>query len=130
MMKYFTLDGWIGDQDQHDDGTAAHRVVSQYRAYLESVTASLPADLQLLLSKYCIHDGHLRRLAVSPSEGTVVLRLDAGDSSMREARDLSLQYCGVSEVESTSDPSRGLPGPHGYGDLGNDEIEMLPNGEY
>ena len=47
---------------------------------------------------------------------------------MREERDISLLYGGAVFVESTADPDRGLPGPHGYGDLGNDEIEVLDGG--
>ena len=127
-MKYFTLDGWIGDQDADDDGTAAARAVKAYKAYLASVQSALPAHFKRLLAEFCIHDGRLRHMAVDLPAGMVVLRFDAGDVTMREGRDISFHYGGVDFLESTADPDRGLPGPHGYGDLGNDEIEVLDGG--
>ena len=39
-----------------------------------------------------------------------------------------LHYSQVEEVISTADPEKGLPGPHGYGDLGYDEIERFQSG--
>ena len=38
-------------------------------------------------------------------------------------------YAGVFTRKSTN-PKRGLAGPHGYGDLGYDEIEVLRDGLY
>jgi hypothetical protein len=127
-VKYFTLDGWIGDQDLDDDGAAARGAVQAYKAYLASVQPALPVDFKRLLAAFCIHDARLRHMAVDLPAGMIVLRFDAGDITMREARDISLHYGGAVFVESTADPDRGLPGPHGYGDLGNDEIEVLDGG--
>ena len=127
-MKYFTLDGWIGDQDRGDDGTAAARAVQAYKTYLAGVRPELPGDFRRLLADYCIHDGRLRHMTVDLPAGIVVLRFDAGDVTMRQGRDISLHYGDAILVETTADPERGLPGPHGYGDLGNDEIELLDGG--
>ncbi|WP_162668597.1 hypothetical protein [Gemmata massiliana] len=39
-----------------------------------------------------------------------------------------LTYTGIEQVESTADPKVGLGGPYGYGDLGYDELDILPTG--
>jgi hypothetical protein len=129
MMKYFTLDGWIADQDLGAfDPESVNRPVREYKAYIESIRDRLPADLQNLLAQFSLHDGRLRSLTLDVAGRTAVVRFDAGDITMREGRDVSLHYGDVSVVESTSDPKRGLPGPHGYGDVGNDEIELFEDG--
>lgn len=130
MMKYFTLDDWIDDQDLTAVGPPAGQAAAdEYNRYLDSITDRLPPDFRRLLAEFCIHDGRLRDMRVDVAAGTAVLRFDAGDVTMREGRDISLQYSGVSVIQSIADPKRGLPGPHGYGDLGNDELEILENGD-
>lgn len=49
---------------------------------------------------------------------------------MLEGRHVRLVYDGVCTIHSTGDRLRGLSGPHGYGDLGNDEIEVLQDGSF
>ncbi len=41
-----------------------------------------------------------------------------------------MNYGGVRSIQSTADPEKGLPGPHGYGDLGYDEIDLIQPGHY
>jgi len=129
-MRYFTLDGWIKDQDLDADSPANSGAVGEYQSYLVSVMDRLPEDFVRMLQTVCIHDARLRELDVDASAGRVTLRLDAGDITMREGRNVKLHYLAVRRVLSTSDPEKGLPGPHGYGDLGNDEVEVLGGGEY
>lgn len=40
-------------------------------------------------------------------------------------RRIHLVYRGVTSFLSTADPAQGLSGPHGYGDLGYNEIELV-----
>ena len=51
------------------------------------------------------------------------------DSPVGDER-FTLTYTGVERVESTADPAVGLRGPHGYGDFGYDEVEVLPTGAF
>jgi hypothetical protein len=128
-MRFFTIDRWIADQDwrsTHDPNAA----LRAYHAYLDGVRGRLPADFRRLLETIALHDARLRELTVEIVPARVVLRLDAADLTMREDRRVRLVYDGVTGLNSTSDPEKGLPGPHGYGDLGNDEIEVLPDGSY
>ena len=43
-------------------------------------------------------------------------------------RIIVLTYSGVRNLSTTADPEQGLQGSHGYGDLGYDEVELLPDG--
>lgn len=126
-MKYFTMERWIANQDL-DSAHDPREPLRAYRAYLDSVYEQLPKDFRRMLAEICIHDAALVDLAVDLSEHRVILRLDAGDVTMRERRQVRLTYEGALTFTSTADPTSGLPGPHGYGDLGNDEIEVLPDG--
>jgi hypothetical protein len=123
-MKYFTLSWWAGDTE---DSLA---VFDDYRRYLDSVSGSLPADLRRLSVDVSLHDAHLRRLHLADS--TLELHLDGCgfDQNSRAYfdRKLRLTYRGVCMLTSTADPKAGLGGPHGYGDLGYDEVEVIePN---
>ena len=129
-MKYFSLDDWLADQAVSGDSSHTLKAVNDYKAYLDSVTDRLPPDFVLLTKTICIHDANLRELDVDLLQRRVMAKLDAGDITMRERRVVRLHYEDVLRVSSTSDPTKGLPGPHGYGDLGNDEIEVLEGGRY
>lgn len=105
MMKYFTLDNWIDDQDLTSIGPpAGYAAAAEYSRYLESIRDRLPRDLQRLLAEFCLHDGRLRDMRVDVATGTAVLRFDAGDVTMKEGRDISLHYSGVSVIQSIADP--------------------------
>ena len=108
----------------------ARRALDGYRSYLESVRAALPPELQRLIETICLHDGRLRELNVDLPQQRVILRLDAGNLTMTEGRRVSLRYEGVTELQCLADPRRGLAGPHGFADVGNDEIEVLGPGSY
>ena len=131
MMKYLTLDRWIADQDLTAETLADSRAAAeQYSAYLDSIRSKLPPALVLLLDEFTIHDARVRELHLSVEQRTLTIRLDAHDQAMtqRRQRYLRLQYRDVTEVGSTADPDKGLLGPHGYGDLGYDELELLSDG--
>jgi hypothetical protein len=90
----------------------------------------LPPAFARLASEVCIHDAALRELAADFDRNTLSLRFDAGDPTMRIGRRVRLIYEGVVALSSTADPAIGLPGPYGYGDVGNDEFEVLAGGEF
>jgi hypothetical protein len=128
-MKYFTLAGWTADQDLDRD-TDVFKPSREYRQYLARVQDRLPPAFVRLSSEVCLHDGALRELRADFDRRVVSLQFDAGDPTMRTARRVRLIYEGVSALASTADPTIGLPGPHGYGDLGNDELEVLAGDQF
>ena len=125
-MKYFTLAWWADGTD--DTGTE----IQEYHRYLDSVRDSLPADLRRLSEDIGLHDARLRRLHFA--HGALELSLDGfGFDEQSRAyfdRQLRLTYGGVSTLGSTADPKTGLGGPHGYGDLGYDEMEVIGAGVF
>jgi hypothetical protein len=130
-MKYFTLDRWIADLDiAAIDVNEIIALQRAYRDYLKSIRHRLPRDFQRMLKAVCIHDGNLLRLDIDLAKRTVLLKLHAGDASMKRGCRLWLRYGDVSRVTSSSNPRKGLPGPYGFGDVGNDEIELLSSGRF
>lgn len=108
--------------------------VDAYRNYIDSIVTSLPDDLRKLVRGVSLHDARLRRLDLSTENRRLVLELDGygyDDRSFSSVdRKFRLTYEGVQSLTSTADPNAGLPGPHGYGDLGYDELEVLPQKLY
>jgi hypothetical protein len=130
-MKYFTLDRWIADQDiAAVDVSEIIALQRNYSDYLKSIQQRLPRDFQRMLKAVCIHDGNLLRLHTDLEKRTVLLKLHAGDASMKRGCRLWLRYGDVSRLMNSSNPRKGLPGPYGFGDIGNDEIELLPSGRF
>lgn len=125
-MKFMTIHKWSGTNGD------ALKALKEYQAYLDSVQATLPSELQRFTSKVSLHDARMRRLHLAA--GLLKLELD-GCGYQEESRSyvnrrFALTYGGVDSLTSTADPDSGLPGPHGYGDLGYDELEVLANGHY
>ena len=121
-----TIDKWSGTNGD------ALEALKEYQRYLDSVFATLPLELQRFTSKVSLHDARMRHLRLAA--GLLKLKLD-GSGYQEETRSyfdrrFDLTYGGVDSLTSTADPDTGLPGPHGYGDLGYDEIEVLANGHY
>lgn len=129
-MKYFTLDRWIQDQQLDTDNNDLDDSLQRYQVYLKDVIDRLPADFVLMSKTICIHDATLPELTVDIPNRRLTMKLDAGDFTMTEGRMIKLHYLEVTDFSSTSDANKGLPGPHGFGELGNDEIELLEDGLY
>lgn len=123
-MKYFTLKWWEGKVKN------PMAVNDKYCRYMDSVKASLPADLKQLHWDVSLHDSHLRQLKLMGS--TLELQLDGERINKGKyspgKRQFRLTYRDVRSLSSTASPKRGLGGPHGYGDLGYDEIEVISAG--
>ena len=129
-MKYFTLDSWIRDQELDSVDADSDHPRQRYKAYLENVRDRLPLDYVTMSESVCIHDATMPELKFDVSAGALTIRLNAGDVTMREGRMVELHYGRVAHFSTNSDPDKGLPGPHGFGDLGYDEIEVLDDGSY
>lgn len=116
-MRYFTLDWWRGVGAEGDPVTA-------YQAHLAAVRDRLPPALVALEEMPLLHDARLRELVLTPTTGSVVLVLESYAGNER----FTLTYTGVERFAGTADPTAGLPGPAGYGDLGYTEADALPGG--
>jgi hypothetical protein len=117
-MKFLTMRWWCGE-DSTDD--AVERYELHYRG-LEGV----PNALHRLHCEVGLHDAHLLRME-NACTGQLVLFLD-GLSREEERVPMVLTYSGVVGVLVSADPDVGLPGPHGFGDLGYDEIDVTSDG--
>ena len=120
-MRYFTMGWWCGSQ-----GGDAGDPAADYARHPDAVRHRLPPAVLAAQEAVPFHDARLRELVVRPAAATARLVLDAYAGGGR----FDLTYRGGERVESAADPDVGLPGPHGYGDLGYDELDVLPDGAF
>jgi hypothetical protein len=120
-LRFFTFDWWCGNQTQHVGDPSA-----DYARHLDAIRDRLPSQLLAVQESVHLHDARLRQLVVLPAAASARLVLESYSGDERFA----LTYTGVERMESTADPSTGLRGPHGYGDLGYDEVDALPSGAF
>jgi hypothetical protein len=128
-MKYFTMAGWIADQDFDSDPSATREAVAGYRSYLDSIKSELPPDFRRMLDTVCIHDGLLLNLQLDVSRRRLALTLDAGNENMTAGQRVRLWYLDLQSFEIPQDSTDALNASGaGLGDIGNDEVEVLPSG--
>lgn len=127
-MKFFTIEWWSGDVEDENG------VFDEYRKFLEPFLSELPLDHRRLTSEISLHDAKLLSYDTDYTDNTLAIELDGfgydekTDSHFR--RSFTLRYEAVSSITITANPDKGLGGPHGFGDLGYDEIELLEPGFY
>lgn len=125
-MKYFTIQGWSGEVE---DPSVA---IEAYRCYLDGIRSDLPDSIRQLAKEVCLHDSRPLRVHGSPPERSLVLELEGGEYHGQARKWFGRRFRfsdgEVASVTSTADRETGLPGPHGYGDLGCDEIECIGAG--
>jgi len=122
-MRFFTMDWWRGVSQLSDDAPSADS-----RAHLATIRDKLPAGLLALQESVSLHDSHIRRMRYDHNASTLDVMLD-GEDDKCGARRFNLRYKDIVSIETTSDPEVGLPGPHGYGNLGYDEADITPDGQ-
>jgi hypothetical protein len=125
-MKFFTIEWWSGETNYDAS------IFDRYQIFINSFLDRLPADHRRLATELSLHDAHLLNLVAALDRRTVQLHLDGrGFNATNKSyfgRRFTLTYSGVTKIETTANPTKGLPGPHGFGDLGYDEIELLDSG--
>ena len=121
-MQFFTVDWWRGIQD--DDITDA---ADAYRAHFQRIRDQLPPGLAALSETVSLHDSRLRSLDLDFETQCLRISLD-GDDGRGGLRQFNLTYHRLRSFQSFADPDAGLNGPHGYGDLGYDESDILSDG--
>jgi hypothetical protein len=118
-MRFFTLEWWCGMQQGHVvDPTTS------YLTHLASIRDRLPPDLLATEESASLHDTRLRELRLPPDKDLLLLGLENYEGDER----LTLAYRGLERFATSADPKIGLAGPHGYGDLGYCEVDVLPHG--
>ncbi len=120
-MKYMTMDWWSGAVDRS--------TADAYGPYFQSIKDRLPPSVRRLHEDVSLHDSNLRLLVANWNHHTVEIQLDGyvwePDKLPDAKQSILLRYFDVMSLTSTADPKTGLGGPHGYGDLGYDELELL-----
>jgi hypothetical protein len=119
-VQFFTMQWWSGIQAGGDDP------VPRYAAHLAAIRDRLPMELLTIVETVSLHDARLRELRLAVNDGMLSIELDSYAADERFA----LLYSKVSRFESSADPKLGLRGPAGYGDLGYDEVDVLPDGAF
>lgn len=121
-MKFFTLDWWCGLQ-----GLEFYDPIPEFRTHLSSIRDRLPEGLLALQESISLHDANLRLINFHFQTGELTLHFD-GDDGTGGLRRLTLRYLDVLSFKSLADPHIGLPGPHGFGDVGYDEADIDSEG--
>ena len=119
-MRFFTLADWCGEWGRGNDPQA------EYASHLDGIRDRLPPQLLALQETISLHDTRLRTFVLLPPDGSLRIELSSYSGEER----IELVYQGVERFESSADPAMGLRGPHGYGDLGYDEVDVLPDGTF
>lgn len=121
-MKFFTMDWWLGSTDADP--------IALYAAHLAAVSHLVPPQLLALGQNqpYTLHDARLRELRIDVAHRELMLNFDVDDRHGGFKQKLRLVYQNVLSVETVADPVKGFSGPHGYGELGYDEIDVTSGG--
>ncbi len=129
-MRFFMMHWWAGPMERRTTADQHTKTIDDYNIYLATIRHRVPPAL--VDESLGTHDSHLRQFSVDIDRKEAVLELDYAELNTGQNRwvkgKVQLRYSGVHAVLSTADPNVGLPGPHGYGDLGYDEVDVLPNG--
>lgn len=123
-MKFFTLDWWRGIQHLEN-----YDPVPDFQKHLSTIRERLPEGLLALQESISLHDANLLYFDYSNHNHSLTLQLD-GDDGTGGVRHFTIRYVDVVSFKTLADPDRGLPGPHGFGDLGYDEADITPDGNF
>ena len=121
-MKYFTIAWWMGETDDE-----SHDPVTIYRERVASIKSMIPDSLTMYIEEISLHDSKIKEIDVNIPERRIRISTTTWDKGGSEILNI-LQYDGVERYASCADYKKGLPGPHGYGDWGYDEIDIDKNG--
>ena len=123
-MKFFTIEWWCGLQKFGDYDPSP-----EYQRHIATIRERLPKGLLALQESISIHDANLRLLEYDRQGNTLTLKLDSDDGA-GGLRQFVMRYVDVTLFRTLSDPELGLPGPHGYGDLGYHEADITADDNF
>ncbi len=116
-MKFFTREWWENAAD------ADFSVFEKYATYLESVKASLPAELLKLEAEHTLHDSEVKSLVSDFNQRTVVMVLHGWDRPLEKPICYTLRFSGVTYFEQILPQQAYVESE--LGDLGYWECELL-----
>jgi hypothetical protein len=118
-MRWFTFDwAWKGE-DESDPWPA-------YRRHFDELRPRMTVELVELLERVPLHDANLRDVIATDASVSLTLAV-LDDDNGRHRVDVRYQDASLRMI---SDPARGTGGPHGFGDLGYDEIDIESDGRW
>ncbi|MES2788246.1 MAG: hypothetical protein V4719_01405 [Planctomycetota bacterium] len=123
-MKFFTMEWWSGCQRLE-----FYDPMPDFQSHLDTIRDRLPPDLLALQETVSLHDANLCELDLDVGAGALEIQLN-GDDGTGGLRRFTLQYSEVDSFRSIADRDIGLPGPHGYGDLGYNEADLTDTGMF
>ncbi len=123
-MKFFTLEWWCGLQQLE-----YYDPVPEFQKHLSTIRDRIPKGLLALQESISLHDAQLRSLDYSYHDNSLTLQLE-GDDGAGGLRQFTILYIEILSYKTIADPERGLPGPHGFGDLGYDEADITTDGNF
>jgi len=125
-MKYYTFEWWYGEEEEEDE--PAHPYTA-YSSRIKEIENKLPNSVKEFMRDVSMHDSKIIKLDIGVDDKTVrVVSLGYGLNSY--LTEYELCYSGFTHYGTTSDPEKGLPGPHGYGDWGYDEFDLCDTGQF
>lgn len=114
-MKFFTPAWWGNSADDLS-------VFDRYRAYIASVSDSIPPGLLDLHSNHTLHDAEVTQIISSSAQRAVTIRLQGWDVQFQNPTSYELRFSEVELFEQI------FPGKSELGDLGYWEIETVEEG--
>jgi len=102
--------------------------VTAYQAHLAAIRHWLPVNVLRLDEQVPLHDARVRMVRYTVATNTLIIGLQNWFTP-NEVKPFYLCYRNVISFDSRADPAKGLPGPHGYGDLGYDELDITPEND-
>jgi len=99
----------------------------EYQVHLDAIRENIPKDLLMMQEAMPLHDARLREMDYTVTSKALNIRLD-GDDGKGGLRQYYLRYSNVVSFYTSANPGKGLPGPHGYGDWGYDEVDVADDG--
>ncbi len=122
-MKFFTMQWWNEGQTWEDSKHA----FTLYKQHMVSIRHGVPEELLRLYDEITLHDSSVREIRQSSIDQELIIEL-GGDGEDGCLRDIRLRYLGVSSFRMTVKTEEIHHGPHGFGDLGYDEIDLADPG--
>jgi hypothetical protein len=126
-MRFFTMEWWGGVQRPAASAPSVTEPFARYQAHLAAIDPHIPPALRSLHDHIPLHDARLRTFTYRAARSALTIGLENWFPT-DEMRRFYFHYTAIVAIDSSADPTVGLLGPYGYGDLGYDEIDRGSDG--
>lgn len=119
-MRFLTLAWWCGSLDD----AQSKRAMADFEEHRQKIRGRLPPSFWEAPVELPLHDARLLNLRIDVQAKNARLAfIDHG-----KTKRFTLEYRGLIGAATTADPECGLSGPHGFGDLGYTEEDIVEDG--